>query len=198
LEHFRAGETGLLRLTWDNGDRTVLVNPELGGMTLGWRLTHTAQDELFAAIEGTAFHTRIILERMEEHGVPVRRIINGGGIPQRNPVLNQVYANVMNKPILVPDGDVTSLGSAIFAFLAAGVFRSIEEAQDVLCPGHRIIEPEPAAAAVYADLYTLYRKLYFSFGRRGSESVGVGGVLPELRRIAAAARRDDSAGIPAN
>ena len=102
LENYRAGETGLLRLTWDNGDRTVLVNPELGGVTLGWNLTHTAQDELFAAIEGTAFHTRMILERMEEHGVPIRRVINGGGIPQKNAVLNQVYANVMRKPILVP------------------------------------------------------------------------------------------------
>jgi L-ribulokinase len=60
---------------------------------------------------------------MEEHGVPVRRIINGGGIPQKNAVLNQVYANVMGKPILVPKGDVTSLGSAIFAFLAAGAFQ---------------------------------------------------------------------------
>ena len=137
LENYRAGETGLLRLTWDNGDRTVLVNPELSGVTLGWRLTTTAQDELFAAIEGTAFHTRVILERMEEHGVPVRRIINGGGIPQKNAVLNQVYANVMGKPILVPKGDVTSLGSAIFAFMAAGAFRTIEEAQDQLCPGFR-------------------------------------------------------------
>src|SRR5258708_22869344 len=105
LENYRAGETGLLRLTWDNGDRTVLWNPELSGITLGWRLTHTAQDELFAAIEGTAFHTRVILERMEEHGVPIERIINGGGIPQRNPVLNQVYANALGKPILVPKGD---------------------------------------------------------------------------------------------
>ena len=59
LEHYRAGQTGLLRMTWDNGDRTVLVNPNLGGMTLGWNLQHTAQDELFAAIEGTAFHTRV-------------------------------------------------------------------------------------------------------------------------------------------
>src|SRR5262249_22596722 len=93
LDAYAAGQTGLLRMTWDNGDRTVLVNPELSGVTLGWRLTTTAQDELFAAIEGTAFHTRVILERMEEHGVPVRRIINGGGIPQKNAVLNQVYAN---------------------------------------------------------------------------------------------------------
>ena len=119
-------------MTWDNGDRTVLVNPNLGGMTLGWNLLHTSQDELFAAIEGTAFHTRVILERMEEHGVPVRRIINGGGIPQKNAVLNQVYANVMGKPILVPKGDVTSLGSAIFAFLVAGTFKTIDEA---LCLG---------------------------------------------------------------
>ena len=123
LESYVAGQTGLLRLTWDNGDRTVLVNPELGGITLGWNLTHTAQDELFAAIEGTAFHTRIILERMEEHGVPIHRVINGGGIPQKNDVLNHVYANVLNKPILIPQSDVTSLGSAIFAVMAAKAFR---------------------------------------------------------------------------
>ena len=185
LEKYRAGETGLLRLTWDNGDRTVLVNPELSGITLGWRLTTTAQDELFAAIEGTAFHTRVILERMEEHGVPVQRIINGGGIPQKNAVLNQVYANVMGKPILVPKGDVTSLGSAIFAFMAAGAFRTIEEAQDKLCPGYNVIEPVAADAATSAALYALYRELYFSFGR--------GATLPQLRRIAAEARGGASA-----
>jgi L-ribulokinase len=85
------------------------VNPELGGVTLGWNLTHTPEDESFAAIEGTAFHTRVILERMAEHGDPVTHVINGGGIPQRNEVLNHVYANVLNKPILIPEGDVTSL-----------------------------------------------------------------------------------------
>jgi L-ribulokinase len=189
IEKYHAGETGLLRLTWDNGDRTVLVNPELSGVTLGWRLTTTAQDELFAAIEGTGMHTRVILERMEEHGVPVNRIINGGGIPQKNPVLNQVYANVMNKPILVPKGDVTSLGSAIFAFLAAGTFKSIEEAQDKLCPGYAVVEPVPADAAVYAELYPVFRELYFSFGQ--------GTILPSLRRIAAGVRGGKSAGSTA-
>ena len=89
LDAWKAGQTGLLRLSWDNGDRTVLVNPELGGVTLGWNLVHTAQDELFAAIEGTAFHTRIILERMAEHGVRIDRVINAGGIPQKNEMLNQ-------------------------------------------------------------------------------------------------------------
>jgi L-ribulokinase len=188
LEKYRAGETGLLRLTWDNGDRTVLVNPELSGVTLGWRLTHTAQDELFAAIEGTAFHTRVILERMEEHGVPVRSIINAGGIPQRNGVLNQVYANVIDKPILVPNGDVTSLGSAIFAFLAAGTFRTIEEAQDALCPGYFTVEPEEKTTGTYRELYPLFLKLYFSFGAKGCESSELGGVLPQLRSIAGRVR----------
>ena len=188
LERYRAGESGLLRLTWDNGDRTVLVNPELGGVTLGWNLTHTAQDELFAAIEGTAFHTRVILERMAEHGVPIRRVINGGGIPQKNEILNRVYANVFNKPVLVPCDEVTSLGSAIFAFLAAGTFRTVEQAQDALCPKFRVVEPDPAQAAASDRLFALYRKLYFALGNPGSEAAAVGDVLPALRRIAAEAR----------
>ncbi|MHB1841443.1 MAG: ribulokinase, partial [Acidobacteriaceae bacterium] len=143
LEHYRGGQTGLLRLSWDNGDRTVLVNAELGGVTLGWNLLHTAQDELFAAIEGTAMHTRIILERMAKHGVRIDRVINAGGVPQNNAVLNQVYANVLGKPVLVPDGVPTSLGSGIMALLAAGAFPSIEAAQTALCLPHKTYQPEP-------------------------------------------------------
>ena len=185
LKSYRAGQTGLLRLSWDNGDRTVLVNPELGGVTLGWNLLHTAQDELFAAIEGTAFHTRIILERMAEHGVRVDRIINAGGIPQKNEVLNQVYANVLNKPVLVPAGVPTSLGSGIFALLAAGVYPTIEAAQDAVCLPLRTVEPDAASAAIYERLFRLYRNLYFALGSRHAKPVALGAVLPELRSIAA-------------
>jgi L-ribulokinase len=184
LESYRAGQTGLLRLTWDNGDRTVLVNSELGGVTLGWNLIHTAQDELFAAIEGTAFHTRIILERLAEHGVAVDRVINAGGIPQNNPVLNQVYANVLGKSVLVPSSLPTSLGSGIFAMLAAGVFRSIEEAQAKLCPKHKVFTPEPGATAVYERLYTLFRKAYFGLGTCSAAACTFGDILPELRKVA--------------
>jgi L-ribulokinase len=189
LDRYRAGETGLLHLTWDNGDRTVLVNPELGGVTLGWNLTQTPQDHLFAAIEGTAFHTRIILERMEQYGVPIRRVINGGGIPRRNQTLNRVYANVLGKPILVPRAEVTSLGSAIFAFLAAGAFPGIEQAQDALCPGFDVVEPDPGQAATYGKLFPVYRELYFALGRPDAPPAAVGSVLPTLRRTAAEARR---------
>ena len=181
---FRAGQTGLLRLTWDNGDRNVLVNPDLSGITLGWNLTHRPEDEFFAALEGSAFHSRIILERMMDYGVPVSRVINGGGIPQKNEVLNRVYANVFNKPVLVPTREVTSLGSAIFAFMAAGVFDSVEAAQEALCPGYRVVEPDPEAVAVYDSLYELYKKIYFSFGDPDADTSGLSGILSELRQIA--------------
>jgi len=182
LESFRAGQTGLLRLTWDNGDRTVLVNPNLRGVTLGWNLQSTAQDELFAAIEGTAFHTRVILDRMAEQGVPVKRIINAGGIPQKNRVLNQVYANVLQRPVLVPSKSVVSLGSAIFAFLAAGTFPTVEEAQDRLCPPYETFLPDSQAEAVYEKIYPLFNKLYFAFGDPDNRVFG--DVLPMLLKTA--------------
>ena len=189
LEQYRAGQTGLLRLSWDNGDRTVLVNPELGGVTLGWNLVHTAEDELFAAIEGTALHTRIILERMASHGVRIDRVINAGGIPQKSEVLNQVYANVFNKPVLVPAGIPTSLGSGIFALLAAGACKTLEEAQQAVCLPLRTIAPDAKAAAIYERLYPLYRDVYFALGRRDAKAVSLGRVLPELRKIAAEVRK---------
>ena len=185
----RPDKPDLLRLSWDNGDRTVLVNPELGGVTLGWNLVHTAQDELFAAIEGTAFHTRIILERMAEHGVRIDRVINAGGIPQKNEVLNRVYANVLNKPVLVPAGIPTSLGSGIFALLAAG------SVQDDRRGTGRGVPAIPHGRARSKDrrpcmrrLYPLYRDVYFALGKRDAAPVALGKVLPELRKIAAEVR----------
>jgi L-ribulokinase len=169
-------------MTWDNGDRTVLVNPNLRGVTLGWNLQSTAQDELFAAIEGTALHTRVILDRMVGHGVHIKRVINAGGIPQKNDVLNQVYANVLGRPVLVPSKSVVSLGSAIFAFLAAGTFKTIEEAQDKICPPHREFLPDHSAQHTYEQLYPSYSKLYFTLGQRGSN--GLGDILPTLIAVA--------------
>ena len=121
---------------------------------------------------------------MAEYGVPIHRVINGGGIPQKNETLNRVYANVLNKPVLVPETEVTSLGAAIFAFLAAGTFRTVEEARDKLCPSYRTIQPDSREAAVYEKLFRLYRKLYFGLGRANAQAVALGDVLPELRALA--------------
>jgi L-ribulokinase len=187
LENYRAGQTGLLRMTWDNGDRTVLVNPNLRGITLGWNLQSTAQDELFAAIEGTAFHTRVILDRMAENGVHIKRVINAGGIPQKNDVLNHVYANVLARPVLVPNKNVVSLGSAIFAFLAAGTFKNIDDAQDKICPSHKEYTPDKSQQSIYGSLYDLYRNLYFGLGSPGASPFG--GIMPTLIRTAEQANK---------
>jgi L-ribulokinase len=191
LEDYRAGQTGLLRLTWDNGDRTVLVNPNLRGVTLGWNLQTTAQDELFAAIEGTAFHTRVILDRMAGHGVHIKRVINAGGIPQKNDVLNRIYASVLGCPVLVPSKSVVSLGSAIFAFLAAGTFKSVEDAQDKICPTHKVYEPDSDAQLVYNLLYPLYRDLYFALGEPGKNPLA--SVLPTLIKVSESALKEQVA-----
>ena len=81
-----------------------------------------------------------------------------------------------------------SLGSAIFAFLAAKAFPSIEDAQNAFCPPHRVFRPEPASIAIYEQLYPLYKQLYFGFGAKQSAPVAIGDVLPQLRKIAAQTR----------
>ena len=109
-------------------------------------------------------------------------MINAGGIPQKNDVLNQVYANVLGRPVLVPSKSVVSLGSAIFAFLAAGTFKTIEEAQDKICPGHKTFTPNPSAQHTYEQLYPLYSRLYFSLGQKSAG--GMGDMLPTLIAVA--------------
>jgi L-ribulokinase len=125
---------------------------------------------------------------MAKHGVPVERVINAGGIPQNNSVLNQIYANVLGKPVLVPDGTPTSLGSGIFGLLAANVFETIEEAQRTVCLPYRTYVPQSDAVAVYDQLYEIYRKAYFALGQPTAEAIPLGMLLPELRRIAVNAR----------
>jgi len=98
---------------------------------------------------------------------------------------------VLNKPVLVPAGVPTSLGSGIFALLAAGAYKTIEEAQDAVCLPLRTVEPNPKSAQVYEQLYRHYRDLYFSLGRRDAGATALGAVLPELRKIAAEVRKAD-------
>jgi len=125
-------------------------------------------------------HTRVILDRMTSHGVTIKRVINAGGIPQKNEILNRVYANVLGRPVLVPSKSVVSLGSAIFAFLAAGAFRTVEEAQYRICPPHKEFEPDIAEQRVYDRLYELYSKIYFTFGQQDGS---FGMVLPTLIEV---------------
>ena len=184
VEKYRPGQSGLLRLPWDNGDRTILADPNLRGLTLAWNLSHTAADELFAAMEGTAFQTRIIIEHLGAHQVPARRVVNTGGLSQHIPALNQLYADVLNLTVRVPDRTATGLGSAIFASVVGGAFASVDAAQDALCPTYREYAPSAAAAAAYAPLYEAFRKMYFLLGDGRGVSKTFAGVLQTLRAVA--------------
>ena len=104
-----------------------------------------------------------------------------GIVDRLNDVLNQVYANVLGRPVLVPAGSVVSLGSAIFAFLAAGTFKTVEEAQDAVCPQYKVFQPEPSSKRVYDELYSFYSKIYFAFGQ--PQNVDYGKVLPALIQL---------------
>ncbi|NPD14732.1 ribulokinase [Xinfangfangia sp. D13-10-4-6] len=183
------GGTGLMRINWDNGDRTVLVRSDLGAVTLGWDLNHRAADELFAAIEGMAMHVRIIIERIASGGAECGRIVNAGGIPQKNALLNQIYADVLNRDVYVPQTSPTGTGSCIFAAVAAGAFPDFASAQAALCPAPRIYHPRAENRAGYDALFALFADLYFAMGE--GRPADLGRILPALRqcRLAAAEAR---------
>lgn len=181
LESYRPGATGMLRLPWDNGDRTVLVRSDLAGITIGWDLGHTAADEMHAAIEGMAMHVSLIIERMESGGTKFSRVINAGGIPQKNDVLNQVYADVLQREVHVPERSPTGVGSCVFAAIAAGIFPDVTSAQAKLCPPKRVFTPRPENAKPYAELLGLFRDVYFAFGE--GKPCDMGRILPALRKF---------------
>ena len=112
---------GLLALDWNNGNRTILVDPRLSGLLLGQTL-HTTRAEIYRAlIEATAFGARVIVERLQEYGVPVERVVCCGGIAEKNELFMQIYADVLGHPMLVAGSPQTpALGSAISAAVAAG------------------------------------------------------------------------------
>lgn len=178
-EHLPPGGTGLLRVNWDNGDRTVLVRSDLGAMTLGWDLNHAASDEVFAAVEGMAMHVRIILDRIASGGAECTRVINAGGVPQRSALLNQIYADVLGKDVFVPSSPPVGLGSCIFAAVAAGAFASVPEAQERLCAPLRVFKPRSQHRAGYEALFELFRDVYFGFG--DGRPFDAGRILPHLR-----------------
>jgi L-ribulokinase len=177
-QSLRAGESGLLALDWNNGNRTILVDPRLTGLIVGQTL-HTTRAEIYRAlIEGTAFGARAIVERLQEYGVPVDRVVCCGGIAEKNDLFMQIYADVLGHPMLVAGSPQTpALGSAISAAVAAGVYPSFEEAQAKMTSlKEKKFEPDPKAKVVYDELYRMYRELHDTFG-------GVAGAKADLATL---------------
>jgi len=162
----KPGESGLLALDWNNGNRTILVDPLLTGLVLGQTLHTTAAEVYRALVEATAFGALTIIGRFEEYGVKVDEVVNCGGIAEKNPFVMQIYADVCNRPMKISRSAQTcALGAAIFGAVAGGAYASAQEAQRRMTGVKaKVYRPAKAAAETYARLYPLYRALHDAFG----------------------------------
>jgi len=168
LSAMKPGATGLLALDWNNGNRTILVDHRLTGLLLGQTL-HTEAHEIYrACMEATAFGALTIINRIEEYGVPVREIVNTGGLSIKNETLMQIYADVTGRPMKVSRSEQTcALGAAIFGAAAAGAGSVADIQSRVTAIRGNLYHPNPENHAVYRDLYDLYRTLHDAFGTAG-------------------------------
>ncbi len=185
----KPGQAGLIALDWNNGNRTILVDQLLSGLILGQDLYTTRADVYRALIEGTAFGARAIIERIQEYGVPIDRVVCSGGIAEKNPLLMQIYADVTGRAMHVAGSSQgCALGSAIAAAVLAGQHRDFASAQAAMTslkPAH--YEPIEANRNIYNRLYALYRELYDSFGGL-TQSANLTRVMKDLMEIKYAQR----------
>jgi L-ribulokinase len=160
------GESGLLALDWNNGNRTILVDQRLTGLLLGQTLYTTPAEIYRALIEATAFGALTIINRFEEYGVKIKQVVNCGGIAEKNPLVMQIYADVTGRPMKISRSAQTcALGAAIAGAVVAGVHRDFASAQKAMTGlKPKIFKPDPKAHEVYRELYPLYRKLHDAFG----------------------------------
>ncbi len=186
----KPGATGLLALDWNNGNRTILVDQRLTGLTLGTTL-HTSRAEMYRAlVEATAYGARAIIERIKEHGVPIQRIVCSGGIAEKNPVLMQIYADVTGCEMLVSrSSQACALGSAISAAVLAGAHSDFASAQAAMTGTKEGVSFRPIAEnqATYEKLYGLYKQVHDAFGGV-DRSADLANVMKDLLEIKAGAQ----------
>ena len=189
----RPGQSGLIALDWWNGNRSVLNDADLSGLLLGMTLRTRPEEIYRAMLEATAYGARMIVETYRAHGLPVNRFVASGGIPKKDPLMMQIYADVLNMPVYVAESTQgAALGSAICGAVAAGEkrggFASMEEAVQSLgrqCPEPYL--PDAHSAAVYDRLFSVYRSLHDLFGRGGNDA---------MKRLLAL-QREAAADVPA-
>ncbi|MGI6207930.1 MAG: ribulokinase [Anaerolineae bacterium] len=167
----KPGQSGLLALDWWNGNRSILVDADLTGMLLGATLATKPEEIYLALIEATAYGTRVIIDAFESSGVPINDIVTCGGLPGRNRLLMQVYADVLGRELKVAASQQAgALGSAMHGAVAAGKaaggYDTIQEAAARMAYLADVVyRPNERAHAVYNRLYQEYRTLHDYFGR---------------------------------
>ena len=186
------GKSGLMALDWNNGNRTILVDPRLTGLILGQTLHTTRADVYRALIEATAYGARAIVERLREYGVTVDRVVCCGGIAEKNDLFLQIYADVIGQPMLIAGSPQTpALGAAVSAAVtagaAAGGYADWVEAQDRMTSvKEKAFTPDPAAHAAYDVLYGIYRELHDGFGGVANARPDLGSMMKRLLALAGA------------
>ncbi len=185
----RAGASGLLALDWNNGNRTILVDPRLTGLIVGQTL-HTTRAEIYRAlVEATAFGARAIIARVQQYDVPIERVVCCGGIAEKNDLFMQIYADVIGMPMFTAGSPQTpALGAGVAAAVAAGGaaggYDRFEAAQERMTKlGTRVFQPDPAAHAVYDQLFALYGELHDTFGAVAGAHADLGTLMKRLLAI---------------
>lgn len=180
---YKPGETGLLALDWWNGNRSVLVDTELSGLLVGCTLLTKPEEIYRALLEATAFGTRKIIDAFHENGVEVQELYACGGLPQKNELLMQIYADVTNREIKIADSKQTpALGAAMYGAVAAGTAKGgyrniVEAAQKMARVQEKTYRPIPENVKIYDQLFAEYTKLHDYFGRGGND------VMKRLKEI---------------
>lgn len=185
-EKLKPGQSGLLALDWNNGNRSILADQRLSGLMVGHTL-HSSRAEVYRAlIEATAFGARTIIERLREYGVPIERVVCAGGIAEKNPLLMQIYADITGCTMRVAgSSQACALGAAVAAAVVAGAHPDFAAAQRRMTSLKRgAYRPKAVNRRRYERLYALYRQLHDSFGGVRKEA-DLGGVMKALLNLKA-------------
>ena len=167
----KVGESGLLALDWFNGNRSILVNANLTGLILGMTLQTKPEEIYRALIEATAYGTRVIVEQYEQNGIAIKSICAAGGIAQKDEMMMQIYADVLNREIRIASStQAGALGSAIYASVAANIYPDVKTAAEKLAkPDLKVYKPNQERHELYSKLYAEYKKLHDYFGKGGND-----------------------------
>ncbi len=186
----QAGESGLLALDWNNGNRTILVDQRLTGLLVGQTLYTTPAEIYRALIEATAFGALTIINRFEEYGVKIDEVVNCGGIAEKSPLVMQIYADITGRPMKISRSAQTcALGSAIAAAVISGVHKDFATAQKKMTGlKPKVYKPNAKAHAVYKELYALYKELHDAFGTKEWNG-NLFGVMKKLIEIRSRVRK---------
>lgn len=184
------GESGLLALDWNNGNRTILVDQQLTGLLVGQTLYTTPAEVYRALIEATAYGALTIINRYEEYGCKISEVVNCGGIAEKSPLVMQTYADITGRPMKISRSAQTcALGSAIAAAVVAGAHKDFAAAQKKMTGlKPTVYKPNPKAHAVYKELYALYKQLHDAFGTKQWNG-NLYGVMKKLIEIRSKARK---------